>query len=149
MSAITCSARSRLFFALLDVRALEPLHVALIEHGGHRPDRLELAAHVLELRRLEHARRPRRARNSPLRRCPSRRKTTSLRSASGTNSLIFGERAVGALPEADRAHLRQRSDRRRESFPDGKHAGDRRRGDRAEPDEQDAKFAARRRNLNW
>ena len=73
----------------------------------------------------------------------------SLRSASGTNSLIFGERPSRALPETDRAHLRQRSDRRREAFPDGKHAGDRRRRHRAEPDEQDAKLAARRCDLNW
>ena len=47
-----------LVLALLDVRAVEPLDVALVEDGGHRLDRFELASHLLELRRLEHARRP-------------------------------------------------------------------------------------------
>ena len=38
-----------LVLALLDVRAVEPLDVALVEHGRHRLDGLELAANLVEL----------------------------------------------------------------------------------------------------
>ena len=40
-----------LVLALLDVRAVEPLHVLLIEHGRHRLDRRELVLDLIEQRR--------------------------------------------------------------------------------------------------
>ena len=42
MSAIELLGQVPLVLALLDVRAVEPLHVPLIEHRRHRLDRLEL-----------------------------------------------------------------------------------------------------------
>jgi hypothetical protein len=62
-----------LVLALLDVRTVEPLHVALVEDGRHRLHGLELRAHLIELRALEHAGHAGRRRSSLPRRCPSRR----------------------------------------------------------------------------
>ena len=137
-----------LVFPLLDVRALQPLHVPLIEHGGHRADRLELSPDAIELRRFQHARRPRGGVTVFFEDVPAAENdVVEIRER---HEFVDLRRApFGPLPEADRAHLRQRSDRRRESFSDGKHTGNRRRRDRAEPDEQDAKLAARRSDLNW
>ena len=45
--------------ALLDVRAVEPLDVLPVEHGGPRLDRGELVLDLIEDRRLEHAGRAR------------------------------------------------------------------------------------------
>ena len=59
MSAIDLLGEILLVLALLDVRAVEPLDVALIEHRRPRADLLELGPHLLEQRRLEHAGRPR------------------------------------------------------------------------------------------
>ena len=73
--------------------------------------------------------------------------TMSFESASGTNSLIFGDAAFGPLAEADGAHLRQRADRLRQSLADGHHAGDGRGADGAEADQQHAEFAACRGDL--
>ncbi len=56
-------------------------------------------------------------------------------------SLIFGRAVLGALAEPDRAHLRQRADRRGQALADGQHAGNRGRADGAQPDQQDAEFA--------
>ena len=56
MSSISCSARSHLRRALLDVGPVELLDVRLLEHGGHRLDRLELGLERLEVLVLvEHA----------------------------------------------------------------------------------------------
>ena len=73
----------------------------------------------------------------------------SSRSASETNSLIFGRARFGALTEPDRAHLRQRADWLREPFPNRHHAGDGGGADGAEADEQHAKLAARRGDVEW
>ena len=87
-----------LVLALLDVRAVEPLHVVPIEHGRPRLDLLELGPHLLEQRRLEHAGGAWPPRSSCPRRCPSRRTRGRSASASGTTSLIFGERPSVRLP---------------------------------------------------
>src|SRR5205807_2278014 len=60
----------------------------------------------------------------------------------------FGRTAFGALPEAHRAHLRQRADRLGKSFSNRHHAGDERGADRAEANQQHAEFAARWSNIN-
>ena len=62
-------------------------------------------------------------------------------SASGTISLIFGERPSVRFPKPDVPHLRQRSDGACQPFANGQHAGDRRRADGAEADQKDAEFA--------
>ena len=72
----------------------------------------------------------------------------SSRPASGTTSLIFGERPSVRLPRRIGAHLRQRADRLGESLANGEDAGDGRGADRAEADEQHAEFAARGSNFN-
>ena len=62
-----------LVLALLDVRAVEPLHVLAIEHRRHRLDRRQLVLDLIEERRPR-ARRPSwPPRSSCPRRCPSRR----------------------------------------------------------------------------
>ena len=68
-------------------------------------------------------------------------KTMSFRSASGTKSLISGVRVVGALAEADGAHLGQRADRLGESVADRFHAGDQRGGHGAHADNHDSQFS--------
>jgi hypothetical protein len=65
-------------------------------------------------------------------------KTTSSSCASGTNSLIFGERFSVRLPRRIVAHLRERSNRLRETFANGNDAGDGGGADRAEPDQEDS-----------
>ena len=55
MSAIDLLGEILLVLALLDVRAVEPLDVALIEHRRPRTDLLELRADLLEQRRLDDA----------------------------------------------------------------------------------------------
>src|SRR6185503_9334166 len=137
-----------LVLSLLDVRTVKPLHIPLIEHRGHRAYRFELVAHTIELSVLEHA-----------------------GSACGRIAVLFedvpaaeydvveiGQRhelvnlrrpSFSSLAETDRAHLCERSDRRRQSLPDGTHTGDCRRRHGAEADKQNAELAARRSDLNW
>ena len=137
-----------LVFPLLDVRALKPLDVPLIEHGGHRADGFKLSPDAIELGRFEHACRPRGRVTVFLEDVPAAK--NDVVEISERDELVDLRRAPFApLPEADRPHLRQRSNRRRESFPDGKDAGDGRRRNRAQPDEEDAKLAARGSNLSW
>ena len=73
----------------------------------------------------------------------------SSRPASGTNSLIFGARGLGALAEPDRAHLRQRADWLGQTLADGHHAGDGGGADGAEADQQHAELAACRGDVEW
>ena len=70
-------------------------------------------------------------------------------SAGRSNELADARRAaVGALAEANRAELGQRSNGRRKLLADGVHAGNDGRADSAEPDEQNAEFPCGRRNFN-
>ena len=127
-----------LVLALLHVRAVETLHVALIEHRRHRLDGLELGLDLIEQRRLEHAGRPappRRQLSSKMSQPP---KTMSSSAASGTKSADQRRPAFGALAEADRAHLRERADGLGQPFAYCKNAGNRRGADRAEADEKNA-----------
>ena len=63
-------------------------------------------------------------------------------------SAILRRPSVGALAEANRAHLGQRADGLRQALADGENAGDEGRADGAEADEQNAEFALCWRNLN-
>ena len=129
-----------LVLAFLDVRARQALHVALIEHRGHRLDRLELRTDRIEQRAFEHAGRAGRgvavffedvpAAEHDVVELRERHELVDLRGA-----------VVGALAETDRAHLRERSNGLRETLADGNDAGDGGGADRAEPDEEDAQLA--------
>ena len=95
---MTCSARSFLFLPFLTFGPVEPLDVALVEHGRPRADLLELGTDLLEQRRLDDAGRASPRRSSRPRRCPSRRTRDRRACASGMTSLIFGERPSVRLP---------------------------------------------------
>jgi hypothetical protein len=74
-------------------------------------------------------------------------KTTSFRSASGTKSLMQRRVVVGALAQADGAHLSQRADRLGQSAADGLDSGDHRGGHGAQADHHHSQFARGGRNL--
>ena len=133
--------------ALLDVRTFEPLHVALVEHRGPRPDLFELGPDLLEQRRLEHAGGLRGGVAVLLEDVPAAEH--DIVEAGQRHDLADLRRApFGPLAETDRAHLGQRADRFGESFANGEDAGDGRGADGAEADEQDAEFSARGSDFN-
>src|SRR3954463_14083764 len=120
----------------------------LIEDRGPRLDLLELGPHLLEKRLLEHAGGLGRAVAVFLEDVPAAE--DEVVEAGQRPHLIYLRRAAfRPLAEADRAHLGQRSDGRRESFTNGDDAGDGRRADGPEADEEHAEFAARRSDINW
>ena len=136
-----------LVLPLLDVRAVEPLHVPLIEDGRPGTDLFELGPHLLEQRRLDDAGRS------------SGRITIVLEDVPPSEHQIVepGERddladfwraAFGAFAEPDGAHLRERTDRFGEPLADGEDAGDGRGAYRAETNEQHAELAACRSDVD-
>ena len=136
-----------LVLALLHVRAVEPLDVALIEHRRPRPDLLELGAHLLEQRRLDDAGGARRGVAVVLEDVPAAEHQIVERRQ--RHDVVDLRRAVlGALAEAHRAHLRQRADRLGEPVANGEHAGNGRGADRAEADEQHTEFASGRSDVD-
>ena len=136
-----------LVLALLDVRAVEPLDVALIEDRRPGPDLLELRANLLEQRRLEDAGRLRRRVAVVVEDVPAAEDEIVER-RQRHDVADLGRPAFGPFAEADGAHLRQRADGFRQTFANSEHAGDGRRADGAEADEQDAELAACRSDLN-
>ena len=128
-------------FALLDVRALEPLHVTLIEDGGPRVDLLELGADLVEQRWFDDARRPRGGVAVVLEDIPAAEDEIVER-RERHDVADLRRTVVGPFAETDRAHLRQRADGFGESFANSEDAGDERGADGAEPDEQDTEFPA-------
>ena len=98
MSAIDLLGEILLVLALLDVRAVEPLHVPLIEHRRPRPDLSRARAGPARAAPARARRRSSPRRSSRPRRCPSRRTRDRRAPASGTTSLIFGERPSVRLP---------------------------------------------------
>ncbi len=124
-----------LVLALLDVRSVEPLHVAPIEHRRHRRDCLELGADLIEQRLLQHAGGLRRFVRVVLEDVPAAEHDVVER---GERHEVLDERRAtfGALAEANGSHLRQRADRLGEAASHGQHPGDRGRADGAHPDEQ-------------
>jgi hypothetical protein len=135
-----------LVLALLDVRARQPLHVALIEHGGHRLDRLELGTDRVEQRAIEHAGRARRGVAVFLEDVPAAEHDVF---EAGQRDEIADSRrtVVGALAEANRRHLGERPNRLGETFTDSDDAGDGGGAHRAESDQQHAEPAVRRRDF--
>ncbi len=124
---------------LLDVLAVELANVVAIEHRLHRLDRFEIFANLIQKRRLEHT-------GVACGRVAVFREHVP---ATAHDVVDVGERHevrdarcpfVGAFPESDRAHLRQRTDRLGEAAPRGGHTGDERSGDGAESREQDSEL---------
>ena len=137
-----------LVLALLDVGTLQPLDVALIEDRGHRADRLELAADLIELRCLEDAGRARGGVAVVFEDVPAA-KDDVVEIGERDELLDLRRAAFGAFPETDGAHLRQRSDRQREPLRIANTPAIVVVADRAEADEQHAELAACRGDLNW
>ena len=63
--------------------------------------------------------------------------------------MISGVLVVGALAQADGAHLRQRSDRLGESLPNRLNSGNERGGHRSHAHNHHSQFALRGRNRLW
>ena len=135
-----------LMFALLDVRALEPLHVALIEDGGPRADRLELRPDLVEQRRFDDACRPR-----------GRIAVVFEDIPAGEDELVeIGQRhklldqrrpAISAFAQADRAHLGKRANGFGQAAAHGFHSGHKGRGHRSHTGNHDAQLSLRRGNM--
>ena len=95
-----------LVLALLDVRAVEPLHVTLIEDRGPRLDGFELGFDLIEKRLLEHARGACRLIGVLFENIPAAE--NDVVEINERNRVFDLRRApFGAFAEPDRAHLRQ------------------------------------------
>ncbi len=137
-----------LVLPFLDVRAVEPLDVMLVEHRRPRADFLEVRAHLVEQRRLDDAGGPRRGVAVVLEDVPAAE--DEVVEPGQRHHLVDLRRAsFGALAEAHGAHLRERPDWLRDALPNGENAGDRRGAHGAEADEHHAESAARRSNIDW
>ena len=137
-----------LVLALLDVRPVQPLHVALVEHGRHGLDGFQLPAHLIELRRLQYARGAGRGVAVRLEDVPPTE--DDVVEARQRHELVDLRRPpLGPLPQPDRPHLGERSDRLGQVLPDGHHTGDGRGAHGAEADEQNAQLALRRGDVGW
>jgi hypothetical protein len=112
-----------LVLALLDVGAVEPLHVALVEHGRHGLHGFQFTAYLFELRVLEHAGRPGRGVAVFLEDVPPAEHDV-VEARQRCKLADLRRPALGALAEANRAHLGQRADRLGQALADGHHAGD-------------------------
>ena len=137
-----------LVLALLDVGALEALHVALVEDRRPRADPLHFRADLLEQRRLEDAGGPGGAVTVFLEDVPAAEHQIVERGERDDLGDLRGS-SFGPLAQTDGAHLRQRTDRFGQALSNSEHAGDRRRADGTHPDQQHTELAARRSDLNW
>ena len=128
-----------LVLALLDVRAIEPLHVLAIEDRGHRLDRRELVLHLIEELVLEHAGVLGRLVAVVLENVPA--PEDQLVVAGERNEFTNLRRSVlRSLSKPDRAHLGERSNGFRDAFSHRHDARNCCRGNRAETNEQNAEF---------
>jgi hypothetical protein len=128
--------------ALLQVRAVQLLDVRLLEHRGHRRDRLELGTQLIEQPRVEHARLHRRL-VRVLREDVPAAEHDVVEPCERHVVLDRGRLALGALADANVTELGQRADRLAEPAADRLHARDERGRDRAHAGQQDAELAAR------
>jgi hypothetical protein len=122
----------------LDVRALQPAHVVLVEHGGHRLNRLELVGDRLDVRvAVEHAALDGRLVGVVSYRIPGAE--DQLVDAGQGHEVPDQRRAgVGPLAEANGAHLSQRADGLSQTALRQLDAGDEGRSHRAEANGEDA-----------
>ncbi len=131
----------------LHVGAVQALDVVLAEDRLHRLDRAQEVLDLVEQLLLEHASVKRGFVGVFLEDVP--RPELDVVDASEGNELVDLRRsAVGALAEADSAHLGERADRLGEPATHGFDAGDDGGADGSEADEKDAKLALGVRDLN-
>jgi hypothetical protein len=126
--------------ASLDVRAVKPLDVILVEDRRHRLNFRELRLELHEQFFFEHAR-VQRGFVSVFGENVPRAEDDVVQV--GERDEVFDERraALGALAEADRPHLRQAADGLGQAFFDRLDSGDERGRNGSESDEQNAEFA--------
>ncbi len=132
----------------LHVRAVKPLHVLAVEDGRPRLDGFELGTNLLEQRRVEDTSGLRGFVAVVVEQVPAAEDDV-VQAGDGQDVGDAGRASLGALAEANGAHLRERADRLRETLADGENAGDDGGADGAKADEEDAKLALRGLNLNW
>ena len=126
--------------ALLHVGAVDLLHVVVIEDGGARLDRGEERLQLLEQAVVEHAGVRGGFVHVVFEDVPAGEDQV-VEPGERNEFLHLGRAAVGALAEADGAHLRERSDGLGEAFADRFDAGDEGRGHRAHARDHDAELA--------
>ena len=131
-----------LVLALLDVRAVEALHVLAVEDGFPGLDGFELRPDLLEQVLLEHARVLRRLVAVVFEDVPAAEHDV-VEVGEGDEVLDQGRAPVGPLAQADRAHLGDRANGAGDALADGEDAGDERGGDGPEADAHHAEFACR------
>jgi hypothetical protein len=127
----------------LHVDAAQPLHVLLIERARHRHDRAELVLDGGQVTFIEHLGVARKAQRVPGKDVP-RAEHEVVQRRERNEVFDTGHPPLGALSEADRAKLRHRANRWRQTAPGEQDAGDERGRDRAEAGQQDAEFSASR-----
>ena len=131
-----------LVLALLHVGAVELLDVVLVEDRLARLDRRQERLHLLQQRAIEHACLARCGVHVVFEDVPAGEdQVVELRQRNKV--LDLGRAAVGALAQADGAHLRQRADGAGNPLANGFHAGDERGGHRAHAGDHDAQLAVR------
>ena len=130
----------------LDVLALEPLHVVLVEHGRHRLDGLEEVGDRLEvLVAVEHAG-VARGRVGVVRHRVPGAEDEVLQIRQGHEVPDERRPALGALAQPDGPHLGERADRLGRAAADVLDAGDERRRHGAEPDAEHSELPLGRRD---
>ena len=135
-----------LVLALLHVRAVEALHVVLVEDRRQRLDRLQVGLQLLQRLLVQHLGVRGGLVDVVLEDVPAGKDQVV---QIGQRHKVLDQRrfVVGALAQADGAHLRQRSDRLGQSAADGLDSGDHRGGDGAQADHHHSQFARGGRNL--
>ena len=135
-------------FALLHIGAVQVLHPFLLEHGRHGTDASQETLHLVEQLGRQHS-----SLHPSLVRIigenvPSP-KDHVFQARQRDQVFNLGNPFVGPLAKANRAHLRQRTDRQRESLADGLDSGDQGRRHSSHPWDQYSQFAFRFGNLKY
>src|SRR6266545_2017715 len=122
---------------LLHVRTVEPAHPGLVEHGRHRPDRLELLADGIEVLAAQHVRADRGAVGVVGDGIPAAEDEVV---EPREREHVAERRPVSERAVLQVTELRERADRRGELSPDRGDAGDGGRRDRPHTREQDGEL---------
>jgi hypothetical protein len=135
-----------LVLALLYVRAVQALHVILVEDSRQRLDGFQIWLELLERLLVQHLGVRGRLVDVVLENIPAGE--DHIVQVRQRNKVLDQRRMViGALAQPDGAHLRKRADRLGQSAAHRFHAGDHRGGHRAKANHHHAQLALRRRNL--
>jgi hypothetical protein len=104
-----------LVLALLDMRAVQPLHIVLIEDRRHRLDRFQKRLDLRQMIVVQHLGMSRRLVNVVVKNIPAGK--DNIVQARQRHKVLDQRRiAIRALAQPNRAHLRQRTDRLRQSL---------------------------------